>query len=104
MIPRRNLPYGMILTRLYKSLKIDLSGEKVISPSVDIYHALLKRMQAGTRVHSQPPSILPQAPFVFGSSSSADPYVALMTQIQDLSLKFTSTTEKILANQEDLRK
>jgi len=38
-----NLPYEMIITRLLKHLKIDLSGEKAIAPSVDINSTLLKR-------------------------------------------------------------
>ena len=99
LIPSRNLPYRMILTWFFKHLKIDLSGEKAIAPFVDINRTLLKKTQADNHAHAQHPSIQPQAPFVSGSSSStADPYVALITQIQDLSLKFTSAIEKILAN------
>ena len=52
LIPSRNLPYGMIITRISKRLKVDLFGEKAIAPSVDINSTLLKRMQTGTRVHA----------------------------------------------------
>ena len=55
----RNLPYVMILTHLFKHLRIDLSDEKAIAPSADINHILLKRMQASTRAHAQPSSIQP---------------------------------------------
>ena len=69
----------MILTQLFKHLNIDLSDEKSIA---DIDHTLLKRMQASTRAYGQPPPFQPQAPLVSGfSSSSVDPYAALMTQV-----------------------
>jgi len=52
LIPSRNIPYGMILIRVLKHLKIDLSKEKIIAPSIDIDRTLLKRMQAGLRAHA----------------------------------------------------
>jgi len=75
LILNRNLPYRMIITHLLKHLKIDLSPEKVISPSVDNNSTLLKRMQAGTHDHAPPLlPIQPQVHFIFGSSlSSVDP-------------------------------
>ena len=70
----------MILTRLFKHLKIDFSGERVIALSIDVNNTLLKRMQADAHVHAPPPPVQPQAPFISGSSSSsADPYAALIT-------------------------
>ena len=50
LIPSRNLSFGMILTRLFK--KTDLSSERDIAPSVNINSTLLKRIQAGARVHA----------------------------------------------------
>ena len=80
LILSRYLHFGKILTRLFKHPKIDLSGERVIAPFVDINSTLLKRMQAGARVHAPSPPVQPQAPFVSGSSSSSvDPYAAPMT-------------------------
>ena len=74
----------MIITRLLKHLKIDLSGEKAIAPSVDKNSTLLKRMQTGARVYAPVTPVQPQVPFASGStSSSANPYAAVMTQIQD---------------------
>ena len=95
----------MILTCVFQHLKIDLSDEKIVAPSIDIDH-LLKRVQAGLRAHPPPH---PASPFIqpFASSSSssaADPYAGIMTQLKDLSLNITSSTEKILASQEALQK
>ena len=93
LIPNRNLPFRMILIRLFKHLKIDLFGERALAPSIYINSTLLKRLQAGARVPAPPPPVLPQAPFVYGSSSSsAYPYAALMIQIGDLSPNLTSAT------------
>jgi len=44
LIPTRNLPYGMILTHLFKHFKINQPDERVVNPSVDINSTLLKRM------------------------------------------------------------
>ena len=103
LILSTNLPYRVILTRLFKHLKIDLSGKKAIAPFVNINSTLIKRMQASTRAHAPSPLVQPQAPFVSGSSSSVDPYDVLMTQIDDLSLNIISATETILANQNEFR-
>jgi len=46
LIPNRHLPFGMLITRLLKQLKFDLSTERSIEPSVDINNTLLKRMRA----------------------------------------------------------
>ena len=44
LIPNWHLPFGMLITRLLKQLKFDLSTERSIEPSVDINSSLLKRM------------------------------------------------------------
>jgi len=54
MIPTRNLPYGRILTRLFKHFKIYLSNERAIIPSIDINSTFLKRIHVGA--HVQAPS------------------------------------------------
>ena len=56
MIPSRNHPCGMTFTHLLKYFKIDVSDENVFPPSVNIDCTLLKRMQASTRAHAQPPN------------------------------------------------
>ena len=40
-----HLPFGMLITRLLKQLKFDLSTERSIEPSVDINSTLLKRIR-----------------------------------------------------------
>ena len=67
LILRRNLPFGMILTRLFKHLKIDLSGKRAIASSVNINSTLLKRMKADARVHAPPLQVESQAPFCLRS-------------------------------------
>ena len=56
IIPNRNLPYGMILTHIYK---VDLSRDSVVPLAVNIDRSLLKRMHAATHVqlapHAPPP-------------------------------------------------
>ena len=85
LIPSRNLPYGIILTRVFKHLKIDLSDEKIIAPSIDIDRTLLKRMQARLRAHAPPYLAPPVQPFASGSSSSiVDPFTSIMTQLNNL--------------------
>jgi len=95
----------MILTRLFKHFKINLSDERSITPSINISRTLLKRMHVGLRAQALPyPTSPPAQSFASGSSSSAaDPYAGIMTQLGVLSLSITSSTEKILANQEALR-
>ena len=79
------LPFVMLITRLIKLLKFDLSGERSIAPSIDINNTLFKRMHVGEHAPvSQPPPIVP--PFVPGSSlTSTDPYIALSAQFLKLS-------------------
>ena len=96
----------MILSRLFKYFKINLSDKGAVNPSVNINSALLKRMHVGAHVQapSHPSSPLVQH-FVSGSSSSAvDPYAGMMTQLNDLSLQITSSKKRILANQEATRR
>jgi len=49
LIPNWHLPFWMLITRLLKQLKFDLSAERSIEPSVDINNILLKRMRARER-------------------------------------------------------
>ena len=94
----------MILTCMFKHLKIDLSNEKTVTASIDTDRTLLKRMQAGLRAHAPPhPASPPVQHFASSSSLVVDPYAGIMTQLNDLSVNITSSTEKILASQEALR-
>ena len=63
-------------------------------------------MNVGAHVQaSTHPSSPPIQSFILSSSSSAvDPYVGIMTQLSDLSLQITSSTEMILENQEAMRR
>ena len=85
MIPSRNLPYGMIFTRLFKHFKINLSDERIVTPSVDIDRTLFKRMHVGLRAQAPPHPTSAQTqphtqPFASDSSSSVDdPYAGIMT-------------------------
>ena len=60
LIPKRHLPFGMLITHLLKQLKFDLPAERSIEPSVDINNTLLKRMCARERAPApQPTPIIP---------------------------------------------
>jgi len=61
----------MIITHVLNYFKVDLSGENIVAPAIDIDRTLLKRMQAGTCVHAQPPSVQYPPQFALGSSSSS---------------------------------
>ena len=77
----------MMISHLFKYLKIDISGETVFASSTDIDCTLLKRMQAGARAY------IPQAPppqFASGSSSSGDPFPALTDKMNSLELSSSS--------------
>ena len=92
----------MIITRLLKYFKVDLSDESVVAPSIDIDCILLKRMQVGTRAHAQAPHV--QSPPHFApdsSSSSIYLYSAILNQMNTLSLSSSATAEKILASLDD---
>ena len=69
LIPNWNLPFGILVTRLLKLLKFDLSGEKYVAPSIDINSIPLNRMHVGERapvpplllfhhLHPNPPHLL----------------------------------------------
>jgi len=49
LIPNQHLPFGMLITRLLKQLKFNLSTERSIELSVDINSTLLKRMCVSER-------------------------------------------------------
>ena len=103
LVLNRHLPFGILITRLLKQLKFDLSSERSYEPSVDINNTLLKRMHARER----PPAPQPQPIFsaVPGSSSGSsapfDPYLALSTQIrehrQEISAEMTAHCQEISA-------
>ena len=59
LITNRNLHFGMLIIRLLKLLKFDLSDEKAIAPSVDINSTLLKRIHVGECAPIPPPLIIP---------------------------------------------
>ena len=102
LIPNRHLPFGMLITRLLKQLKFDLSGERSIALSTDINNTLLKRMHVGEHAHVPHPSpFIP--PVVPGSSStSVDRFAVLSAQFQEHSLKMTTQLEKMSARQEEI--
>ena len=109
LIPSRNLSYGMILIHLFKHLKINLSDERTVAPSIDINHTLLKRMHVSLRAQAPPhptsaPTSPPAYPFASGfSSSAANSYTDIKTQLSNLSLHIIAFTEKILANLEAIQ-
>ena len=49
LIPNRDLPFEMLITRLSKQLRFDLSIERSIELSVDINNTLLKRIRVRER-------------------------------------------------------
>jgi len=73
----------MLISRLLKLLKFDLSAERSIASSIDINSTLLRRMHVGECAPApipQPPPIIP--PIVPGSSlASVDPHAALSAQL-----------------------
>ena len=84
LVPNQHLPFGMLITRLLKKLRFDLSIERSIEPSIDINNTLLKRMHIRKRApapQSQPiiPVVAPGSSS--GSSAPFDPYHALSTQL-----------------------
>ena len=83
----------MLITRLLKQLKFDLSTERSIEPSVDINSTLLKRMYVRERAPApQPQSIIPVVHLgsSFTSSAPFDPYIALSTQLRKHNLQMTA--------------
>ena len=55
LMSNQQLPFGMLIIRLLKQLKFDLSTKWSIEPSVDINSTLLKRMHASERVLAPQP-------------------------------------------------
>jgi len=98
LILNRHLPFGMLITRLLKQLKFDLSAERSIKLSVDINNTLLKRMHARECAPApQPPLIIPAVTpgSSLASSASVDPYAALSAQLREYDLKMTTHFERI---------
>jgi len=105
LIRNWHLLFRMLITRLLRLLKFDLSAERSIAFSIDINSTLLKRMHVGERAPApvpHPPSIIPTV--VPGSSSaSVDPYVALSAQLQAHDLKVTTQLERMSARHEEIQ-
>jgi len=98
LIPNRHLPIGMLVTRLLKHLKFDLSTERSIEPSVDINSTLLKRMSVKERAPApQPPPIIPVVVPGSSSASSAsfDLYLALFIQLREHNLQMTAHFQRL---------
>ena len=95
LIPNWHLPCGMLITRLFKLLKFDLSAERSIESSTDISSILLKRM------HVRECATAPQSPPIFSAvapgstSASIDPYTTLSAQLRKHDLKMTAHLERI---------
>jgi len=92
LIPNRHLSFGMLITRLLKQLKINLSAERSIESSVDINNTLLKRMRVRECIPTpHPPPIIPAVVSGSSSASSAsfDPYSALSAQLREHSLNMS---------------
>jgi len=95
LISNRHLPFGMLIIRLLKLLKFDLSVERSIEPSVNINNTLLKRMRVRERAPAPKPH--PIIPVVAPGSSSAsvDPYTSLSAQLRKHDLKMTAHLKRI---------
>ena len=61
MIPSRNLPFGMMLTPIFKHYNVDLTGETSIVLAVNFDSTLLKRMYTAT-VHASHAQAPPSQP------------------------------------------
>ena len=97
-ISNRYLPFGMLISRILKQLKFDLSTERSIELSVDINSTLLKRMRVRERAPAPqpPPIILVVVPgSSSASSTSFDPYLALSTQLREHNLQMTSHFQRL---------
>ena len=77
-----------------------MSRETAYSSSANIDRTLLKRIQVGTC--AQVPEAQPTPLFDY-SSSSSDQLSALMDKMNSLSLSPTTSSEKILGNQEEFQ-
>ena len=76
----------MLITRVLKLLKFDLSAKRAIAPSVDINSTILNKMHVGERA----PALAPQPP----PSSQLfllDPRQPLLTPILHFQLNFENT-------------
>jgi len=80
MMPNRNLPYGMMLTHVFKHYEVDLSRRTSIPPAASIDCSLLKRMHTATRVFREQAASRapPPSQSDIGSLSSSDPYSSLL--------------------------
>ena len=92
LIPNWHLPFGILITRLLKQLKFNLSTKRSIEPSVDINNTLLKRMRARERV----PAPQPLLSFLLLYMDPPQPLLLLLIHIQSFLLSFGSMTWRCL--------
>ena len=98
LIPSWHLTFGMLITRLLKQLKFDLSTERSIEPSVDINSTFLKKMRARERVPApQHPPIIPAVASGSSSASSAsfDPYSPFSAQLREHDMKMFANFQRM---------
>ena len=98
LIPNGHLPFGMLIIRLLKQLKFDLSPERSIELSVDINNTLLKRMHAREHVSApQPPPIIPAVVpgSSLSSSASFDLYSAFSAQFREHNLNMSANFQRM---------
>ena len=104
LIRNWHLLFRMLITRLLRLLKFDLSAERSIASSIYINNTLLKRMHVRERALApvpQPPPII-QAVILGSSLASVDPF-ALSAQLQAHDLKITTQLDKMSARQEEIQ-
>ena len=86
LFPNRYLPFGMLITRLFKQLNFYLSAERSIELSININSTLLKRMRARKRAPApQPPPII-----LLLTLDTLQPHQPLLTLTQLSLLSFLS--------------
>ena len=78
-----------------------MSRETAFCSSANINRTLIKKMQVGT--YAQVPEAQSAPLFDSGSSSSSNQLSTLMDKMNSLSLSHTTSSEKILANQEEFQ-
>jgi len=88
LIPNWHLPFGILIARLLKQLKFNLSTKRSIEPSVNINSTLLKMMRARERV----PALQPLLSFLQLYLDPPQPLLLLLIHIQSFLLSFGSMT------------
>ena len=91
----------MLVTRLLKLLKFDLSGEKMLHPLLTSI-VLFLRGYIQESAPISPPPVIP--PFASGSSfADSGPFAPFSAQLQDLSLNINTQFEKISTREDEYR-